>query len=171
MHRLSFMVRGVVKPAGVLAAALSFLLPAPAAAAIAWDGAWDVTVNGQRLSVESFRSRYTVDAAAQALMRENAAWERFMVADGRLFMSGVDSGVHWLAEVRSHPEGSEGYVSALYFDPAQSSPAQSLAGVVTAATAMKPHRNFHFDGGVSVGLSAHTGPDSPAAVAVSLPEQ
>ncbi|NYT23630.1 hypothetical protein H0A73_08445 [Alcaligenaceae bacterium] len=86
---------------------------------LAWDSAWSVKLNGQLLSVETFTSRLTPDAAAQALARLNGAYERYVVADGRILLSGLADGRHWLAEIHGRSDGAQGYVSALYFDPAR----------------------------------------------------
>jgi len=87
-------------------------------ASLSWDSAWTVKVNGQLLSVEAFTSHLSPEAAVQAFTRLNGCYERYLVADGRILLSGLGGGRHWLAEVQAGRDGAQGYVSALYFDPA-----------------------------------------------------
>jgi|GEM_PF-6397638 hypothetical protein len=92
--------------------------PAHPRAEIQWDPAWHVTLNGQRISVETFSSTVPVDRVVRNLVANNGVYERYLVADGRMLLTGVRQGKHWVAEVVGAAEGSAGYVSALYFDPA-----------------------------------------------------
>ena len=88
--------------------------------------AWHVIVNGQRMSVETFVSLLPPDLMAQRVATARPAYDRFIVADNRILLSGLSEGMHWVAEITGHPEGSQGYVSALYFDPTQASGEKSL---------------------------------------------
>lgn len=94
-------------------------MPAWCGAGIQWDEPWHIRSNGQQLSVETFMSGMPPDAVVQKLVQRNGAYQRYLVADGRILLSGVSDGAHWLAEVKGRAEGAQGYVSALYFDAAR----------------------------------------------------
>lgn len=138
--------------------------PALGAAAIQWDAPWQVRSNGQHLSVETFSSSLPPDVVARELSRRNGAYQRYLVGDGRILLSGIKPGEHWLAEIQGRSAGSQGYVSALYFDAARSN-ASSLAatqwgtgtkrgraaGLLAAGIGL-PLRGFEFDSSAFVGL-------------------
>lgn len=154
--------RRVPKVCFLVAGALWLAAAPPCAAAIEWDLPWEVKVNGQRLSVEMFTSRMPPDAVMRDITRRNAAYERYLVADGRILLTGVARGTHWLAEIHGHPQGTHGYVSALYFDPSRSTQANLHAMVTSQATEadmrLPTHvtarhdvrRLFEFDGAAAV---------------------
>lgn len=176
-----------------LALAILFCSPAWCAAAIQWDEPWHVSSNGQRLSIETFASGMQPDAVVQEIVRHNMAYQRYLVADGRVLLSGVSSAAHWLAEVRGHPEGTHGYVSALYFDAARAG-GTSLAAlthgglpVEAADDGLRPMQVFEFEASARLSLmkashssarAAATGDlllitgdtHAPMALAVSIPE-
>lgn len=120
--------------------------------AIQWHEPWNVIANGQKLVVETFSSRLPVDVVARRLAHQNAAFDRYLVGDGRLFLSGVRSGVHWLAEMYSRSERTHGYVSALYFDPARHVDAVANSAMADRPLGRSALRMFEFDGEVRVGM-------------------
>lgn len=97
---------------------LAVTLPRTSIASLDWHQEWNVRMRGHSVSVREFTSRRSVEEAVREIAR-SGRYERYLVADGRVLLSGVNSGRHWLAQVQGHPEGASGYVSALYFDPAQ----------------------------------------------------
>ncbi len=161
---------------GIRGTLMSFLLgmallagPTPCLARIDMEDRWSVMVNGQRLTIESFTSAMSPDIAARELARTNKAYERFIVADGRIFLTGVASGAHWLAQIHGHPDGAQGYVSALYFDPAHgpgpalaashipAGPPRAAKRSFPAGLQLEPFTTFEFGPAASVGLvSART---------------
>lgn len=168
----------------VLWVSMVFLIAPQAMAGMVWDPAWEVTVNGQRLSVETFTTRWAPDAAMRALAHKNAVYERYVVADGRILLSGMGKGAHWLAEVQGQPNGAHGYVSALYFDPEHAPGALTLAGASmpgsthtgggtgqapTASAPLGPLRGFDFGGVVSVNLTQAAGATGVDAVSPAVP--
>lgn len=180
--------KSVCRPGGmrVLAGIQSRLLfmllliaPSLSEAGIRWDDPWRVSANGQELSVETFESPNTVDLVVQELVRANNAYQRYLVADGRILLSGVDGGAHWLAEVRGHAQGAQGYVSALYFDAGRAE-APTFAALRPRATQAQPAspsqaghppgQVFEFDASARVALIPQAG-GSAMRLAVSVPEQ
>ena len=156
MARVGHAVRG-------LTALLLLALPFQQAAAIQWDQPWNVRANGQRIRVETFSSRMSPDAVARELARANAVYQHYLVGDGRILLSGVRQGEHWLAEIQGRPDGSQGYVSALYFDAARASTlpvaASSGAGAPEAAVTRLsaagfgvPQQVFEFDSSALIGM-------------------
>lgn len=109
--------RGAVRHAarGILAAML-MLAPFLCKAEIQWAELWHAQSNGQHMSVEAFTSPLAPDEVARQLVHMNPAYQRFMVADARILLSGVASGAHWVAQIQGDSSGAQGYVSALYFD-------------------------------------------------------
>ena len=110
---------------------LAVTSPRTSIASLDWHQEWNVRMRGHSVSVREFTSRRSVEEAVREIAR-SGRYERYLVADGRVLLSGVNSGRHWLAQVQGHPEGASGYVSALYFDPAQ-------APVVARAAASAHH--------------------------------
>lgn len=179
-YRSAAMSRGPVRHhvsrmAGRLAALLLLSWPAQYAAAIQWDPSWNVHSNGQRLSVETFSSRLPPDAVARKLAGLNGTYQRYLVGDGRILLSGLGLGRHWLAEIQGREEGSQGYVSALYFDAARANMPSLAAGSLEAtavrlrdAGAGEPMRVFEFDSSAVVGVVALPGDvGAPGGVSVA----
>lgn len=156
--------------AGILAILALPLVPSVCRADIHWDPPWQVSVNGQRLSVESFSSPRSPDVVMRELARSNGAYQRYLVGDGRILLSGVGKGRHWLAEIQGRPQGAQGYVSALYFDSARegetthepNSASARLGGVprLSRAGAGQLLQGFAFESSAVVELLAQpdTGP-------------
>lgn len=155
-----------------------FLLvfPSLCQAGIDWDAAWKVRMNGQTLSVEMFTSRLSPDAVLRELVRRNPAYARYQIAAGRILVSGIAEGTHWLAQIQGHPDGAQGYVSALYFRHESGALAPGAVNAGQASVA----RLFEFDGSVNVRFtdrpSAAAGAGAPdtrlsMGVDVLLPEQ
>lgn len=105
--------------ASILATLVLCLTPAQQVWAIQWHQPWAVRVNGQHLLVEPFSSDMRPDAVLRELLRARAVYQRYLVGDGRILLSGVNPGEHWLAEIHAWQGGAQGYVSALYFDAAR----------------------------------------------------
>jgi len=174
-----------------------FAFPLGCAAEIQWQEPWSVRSNGQLLSVETFSSSLPPDAVAQALARQHGAYQRYLVGAGRILLSGVSQGEHWLADIQGYAQGSQGYVSALYFDAAGfSSPSsETPAGgrELTAAVHMRlseaglgrPVQIFEFEDSASVSLVSSpdvaavdsgsltlitSDPQGGTALAISMPE-
>lgn len=169
-------------------------LPLSCMADIHWGEAWDVRANGRKLSVEPFTSSWQPDQVAQELARRHGAYQRYLVGAGRILLSGVQPGEHWLAEIQGRSYGAQGYVSALYFDaarhdpvlPANSHGASAAARPRMAAAGLGlPLQVFEFDDSTWVSLvqpPAGGLPDSGTppllatdaqtgvALAISLPE-
>ena len=118
----------------VLLVAITFM-PFSVMARIHWDPAWSVTANGARYSVETFTSRLAVRQVVQEIAAKQGVYDHYLVADGRMFLSGIRDGAHWIAEVLGSPQGSTGYVSALYFDPASLSTATATATATASSLA------------------------------------
>lgn len=112
---------------GMLAAAV----PRTTIASVDWHQEWNVRMRGHSVSVREFTSRRSVEEAVREIAR-SGRYERYLIADGRILLSGVSDGRHWLAQVQGSPEGASGYVSALYFDPAK-------APAVARAAALANH--------------------------------
>ena len=127
------------------------VVPSLCSAAIDWEGSWDVRVKGQRLSVENFTSRMPPIATAHELARLGTTYERIIIADGRILLSGLVSGAHWLAEIQWHPDGAQGYVSALYFDHGSAGARHSVFNQGPGLSAL---RVFEFDASTAVGFMA-----------------
>lgn len=120
---------GIARSVPKLVACIVLLFaPGSVRADIQWEPAWHATTNGQRYSVETFTSRRPVDVVVKRIALEKGVFDRYLVADGRMLLSGVREGQHWLAEVLGTAEGTTGYVSALYFDPAGISVSPVMAG-------------------------------------------
>lgn len=170
--------RRVMGPMARLAGMLLASVPIQSHAGIAWDAPWNVTANGQNLSIETFTSTLPPDVVVRRLIQGNARYDRYLVADGRVLLSGLGhDGAHWVAEVTGHPEGAQGYVSALYFDPSRLPSTPTLAGangigkegaVVSrrqAGTGLRSGRHFQFDGFRSgVTVLAGSDPAQPEAL-------
>lgn len=144
----------------VFAGVLLMAAPVLCVADIHWEKPWHVSSNGQRLRVDTFSSRLPPDAVAQELARSNGNYQQYLVGAGRILLSGLKTGEHWLADIQGHPEGSQGYVSALYFDSARMHTA-TLANVgLNAATWQRlsqasvgvPQQIFEFESSAFVGL-------------------
>lgn len=144
----------------VLAGILLMAAPVLCVADIHWEEPWHVRSNGQRLRVETFSSRLPPDTVAQELARLHGNYQRYLVGAGRILLSGLKPGQHWLADIQGHPEGSQGYVSALYFDTARNH-SPTLAGMgLNAATLQRlshpdaglPKQVFEFDSSAFVGV-------------------
>lgn len=132
-----------LRRAACFVVALMGLVPGGPVAAIVWDDAWTVMLNGRRLSVETFVSSKPPAAVAKHFAHADERYERFLVADGRILLSGAAAGVHWVAEVSGHPDGAQGYVSALYFDPSRRNDAAfqtSTSTLLARATATVPQQ-------------------------------
>lgn len=99
--------------------AVLFSWPAAAAAGIVWEQEWELRVNGQQLSVKTFASSLSPEAVARQLVQADRGYERYLVAQGRILLSGMTSGQHHLADVQASPGGSHGYVSTLFFESAR----------------------------------------------------
>ena len=108
----------------------------PVMAEIRWDPAWNVSSNGMSYSVETFAGRLAVKETVQRIIAGKGHYDHYLVADGRMLLSGVREGTHWVAEIRGSADGATGYVSALYFDPAAASSAMAFSSKV---------RHFQFD--------------------------
>lgn len=192
MRLNSFIARVLQRAvAGRLTGILFLFVPVWCAAEIHWEAQWSTVLQGQRIAFETFSSPTPPDAAAQELARKNKAFERYIVADGRILLSGIEAGVHWLAEVKGHPDGSHGYVSALYFDHEQagrqSSERHALSGTnalrvfdfgSAAIGILKKDQGFATEKSVDARLSRSRSeamifpdPHLPLAVAVSMPER
>lgn len=131
---------------------------------IAWDGAWAFSMNGQRFSVETFTSPQKTDSVLRELARLNPVYQRFVISDGRVLVSGADAAAHWLAEIQPRVQGSQGYVSALYFDP-DSDPKQKIAAnfglsvwgsndptISTALSALQTAHVVEFDSSATIAM-------------------
>lgn len=162
-------------------------------AELQWNEPWQVLANGQRMSVETFTSSLSPDAAAKALVSLRHHYERYQIGEGRILLSGIRPGRHWVAEIQGSPQGSQGYVSALYFDPARSAapeeravaPERRLAGAGLGLS----QQVFEFENSVFVSLLKSdpalrtgldpdsdlqlipSGPEHGMALAVSMPER
>jgi len=120
----------VLQPTLALCVAmLAVTVPRTSIASVDWHDEWNVRMRGHAVSVREFTSRRSVEEAVREIA-SSGRYERYLVADGRVLLSGVSSGRHWLAQVQGHPKGASGYVSALYFDPAQ---APAVARAATSA--------------------------------------
>ena len=125
---LSFLLHGIsqVEKAGrrsrnirvwqIFLCAFALVMPRPSSTQPIWDKGWNVTANGVPMTVQSFTSQLEPAALVRELVRTHGALSRYLLADGRLLLHGLQEGVHWVAQISRHPKGSEGYVSALYFD-------------------------------------------------------
>lgn len=166
----------------VFSGLLLVLGPVHCQAGILWEEGWNVRANGQYLSVEPFTSSMPVDRVARELAARDARYERYLVAEGRVFLSGVSDGAHWVAEITDHPDGAQGYVSALYFDPYRRSGPRDIVQMSRheISTSMTPGprsgsggtamRNFQFDH-ASIEVSAlpvDAPPESTAAAAAQI---
>jgi len=123
---------------------------------------WQAVVNGQRVSIETFVSLLPPDLMARRVAQSRAVYQRFLVGDSRILLSGLQDGVHWVAEITGHPEGSQGYVSALYFDPASVDPSvaahrMSAADQLTRIVPLQVKHTVEFDSGVLVARGAFNG--------------
>lgn len=127
---------------------LTLLAQATPVLAIQWHEPWNVRANGQELMVETFSSRLPVDVIARRLVHKNDAFERYLVGDGRLLLSGVRPGVHWLAEIHSRGDSTHGYVSALYFDAAR------YSGAIAASAMTDWHVEYSSGSGSSLGIAS-----------------
>lgn len=161
-------------------------------ASIDWQDEWSATVQGQRVTIQTFTSAMPPDTTAIELSRQNTVYDRYLVAEGRILLSGVASGAHWLAQIQGQPEGAEGYVSALYVDHDASARHDSQFEAGNHSGAL---RVFDFGEGAAVGLLAQgsgssaaqtfqatvgqgrapvvmlTDPQQPMSVALSVPER
>ena len=95
--------------------AMALAVPGFSSGQSRWDKDWDVTVNGIPINVQSFTSKLKPAVMAKELVQTYGALSRFHLADGRLLLHGLDGDAHWVAQISGHPDGSQGYVSALYF--------------------------------------------------------
>lgn len=131
----------------VLVVALA-LYPGIAVAGITWHESWHVHVNGQHVSVRTFTSRLSPVAAMQRLAQLHPVYAHYQIADGRILLSGVKEGAHWVAEIHGHPEGAQGYVSALYFsaDGAASGVPPAAWNSLGSSSSSPGPRVFDFDG-------------------------
>lgn len=165
-----------MRPTALLAGTLLACAPYQGNAAIEWNAPWNVRANGQHLSVETFTSVLPPDRVVRKLVQGNARYDRYLVADGRMLLSGLANGAHWVAEVAGHPDGAQGYVSALYFDPSHAPAAQTLARAEghmeelpapqLAGTGLRRQRDFQFDGAAAaVSILAAPDPGSLKAAA------
>lgn len=148
----------------VLAAVLLMVAPGLSMANIHWQEPWHVHANGQRLSVETFSSQWPPDTVAQKLTERHGKYQRYLVSAGRIVLSGLESGEHWLADIQGHPDGSQGYMSALYFDTTRNAAPTLAALALTPSTqqhlahskAGVPKQVFEFDSSAFVGLVAQS---------------
>ncbi len=153
-----------------LAGAILAMAPIWCEAGIVWDDLWSVMMGGQRLSVEAFTSSLPPDVVARRLANGGDRYARYMVADGRILLSGVASGAHWVAEIAGHPDGAQGYVSALYFDPSRKAAESLMAHVedvhrnaplaqpARAGAGRGSIRRYRFDDSVDVEILAGNTP-------------
>lgn len=144
---------------------LLLLIPSLCKAQIYWQPPWRVSVNGQAMEVEMFTSRWSPDVVLRALAHGKRSFDRYVVTDGRILLSGTSDGVHWLAEIQSHAEGTHGYVSALYFGR-QPEAVVGRSSYVSTGTGRR-----HFEFGPSATVSLDLNADSTEAVSVSVSER
>ncbi|NLC35939.1 MAG: hypothetical protein GX772_05765 [Alcaligenaceae bacterium] len=137
--------------------------------AIHWHEPWAVQANGQHLLIETFTSKKQPDAVLRELVHTRAGYQRYLVGDGRILLSGVKPGEHWLAEIQAWQGGAQGYVSALYFEAAR-------AHQLSAASGEPPSVSLHAaaqrrsDAGVGQPLSVFEFDDSAWVSVVALSE-
>ncbi len=139
-----------------------FPWPIRASTGIAWDEPWALRVNGQQLSVQTFSSALPPDAVAQQLVRDDSNYERYLVSEGRILLSGITSGQHRVADIQVSPGGSHGYVSTLVFVDVQAkvspgngyaAPSRLVQGPPGAGWSPAPRRVFEFPSAVTLRLT------------------
>lgn len=141
------------------------LIPSACLADIHWQPVWRVELDNHPLAIETFTSRSSPDMVLRELVLRHPILERYVVAEGRILLSGLTNTVHWLAEIQPHPQGSHGYVSALEYGDRRSVDRRGLRRSKDPSSV----RRFKFGSGATVLIDSHAGFASP--VAVELPEE
>lgn len=131
---------------------LMLLSPLQAFGELSWDPPWEVHVNGQRLSITTFSSPLAPDRVAQELVRADSSFQRYLLAEGRILLSGIVSGQHRLADIQVAASGSHGYVSTLFFTGDQAGEGATYAGLSNTKSAQDTRRTFRFPSSVSVDI-------------------
>uniref|UniRef100_UPI003341B02E hypothetical protein n=1 Tax=Castellaniella defragrans TaxID=75697 RepID=UPI003341B02E len=79
-----------------------------------WGVRQDFDLPGSRLTQQPFEADTSPAQAARRLVgRRDMAFERLMVVDGGIVLSGMRGGAHWFGWLRSGPRGTRGMVSVL----------------------------------------------------------
>ncbi len=92
-----------------------------------WDQYEVMQLSGTPSYVKSFTSADPAIEAAQALAVHTDIFQRMLTFKNKIVLSGLEPDWHWLAEIEASPDGSRGYVSALYVDAKGANPTTSGA--------------------------------------------
>jgi len=88
-------------------------LAALEAPGLVWDSGQSMQLSGVPVYVRPFSSMRRPADVAQALSAKTGVFQRILVAQRKILLSGLDDGWHWLAHIESDERGTQGYVSML----------------------------------------------------------
>src|SRR5690606_38549580 len=78
-----------------------------------WAPLQTLDMSGVPIYKKSFSSRDSVVQTAKALSEHSALFQRVLMVNDKVVLSGIQAGWHWLAEIDADATKSKGYVSAL----------------------------------------------------------
>lgn len=129
------------------------LSPLPVNADVNWEHPWEVRMNGRLLAVQSFSSHLTPEAVARSLLgQKDKGYERYLLSEGQILLSGIRSGKHHMANIQAAAGGSQGYVSTLWFTEVGAS--RWSAADHRRTRALPNAQVFAFSSGATVELTA-----------------
>lgn len=87
-----------------------------------WQQHQAMQLSGMPSYAKSFASTLLAVEAAEILSGHTDIFQRVLTLRDKIILSGLRAGWHWLAEIESAPQGSRGYVSALYVQAPSTNP-------------------------------------------------
>lgn len=83
---------------------------------IVWGRADSMTAGGVPLDTVPFSSSLLPASLAESLSSPDGPFQRVLTTPGGVVLSGLEGSRHVIANIRRHASGSQGYLSAMYFD-------------------------------------------------------
>jgi hypothetical protein len=110
------MAPGVARPMvlqPVAQPSLTSLYRPGAIAGVTWLPALTQDSNGISVHLVPFTSPLAPAQITRSLAQHGRKFQRFLVFPGLVILSGFHNGLHWVACIQRHGQGSRGYVSSL----------------------------------------------------------